>query len=185
MAIAMRITNPPAPHFDAMQSKLAELINPDVFKAATLAGGMIARVLTTQHGGSGQLARSFLPATYIKQEGDRVSAGALSDLPYAAIQNRGGVITPKTAKALAVPISAKAKTMWPRDWPRDALAFVKSKKTGVPLLIDAKAETKRPIVHYVLKRSQEIEPKRYLERSAKEITPKLRELFRDTLGELA
>lgn len=168
MPIGFHIKNPPGPHFEAMGGALEKMINPEVFKAATLAGGMVARVLQRTQGGSGELARSFLPATWIKTKGPIISAGALSSLPYAGIQDRGGTIRAKN-RLLAVPITRKAKTMWPRDWPRDELAYVQSVKSRKPLLIDAKQQFgKKMIVHYVLKRFNKIKGKRYLAKAQKQ-----------------
>lgn len=58
----------------------------------------------------------------------RVTVG--SGVRYAAKQDQGGLIRPRTVKALAIPIgrAMKVKTggeisRWPRDFPRDALEF--------------------------------------------------------------
>ena len=45
-----------------------------------------------------------------------ISAGS-ADVPYARIHHEGGVIRPKNAKYLAIPLTAQAKVYKPRDYP--------------------------------------------------------------------
>lgn len=52
-----------------------------------------------------------------------------SNLPYAKIQQLGGIITPKRVKALTIPMQpylARSR-MWPRDFPKGVLVFVAAK----------------------------------------------------------
>ncbi len=46
--------------------------------------------------------------------GDRIPVG--TNLIYAKIQHEGGIITPKKAKYLAIPLTPAAKAMRPRDF---------------------------------------------------------------------
>lgn len=150
-------------------------------RAANYAGGEIAKsVVRFFPRGKGALARSFLPATFLERKPGLVSAGALSDLIYARIQDEGGTITPKTVKLLAVPISNVAKTKWPRDWPADALQFVKTGR-GKMLLIDAKS--KNLVVHYVLQSKVVIRGRHYLDDAEARAQPKIEAIFHDLFGE--
>ena len=175
--ISIKLTNKPTVHFDAMAENLkAERINM-VFKAATLAGGMVGRILQAQ-GGTGKLAGSFSPATFIREDEATVSAGALSDLVYADVQNRGtahlpgGAIRPKPPRRmLAIPVSPEGKARLPRDWPEKELALIKSKR-GNPILIQSDTEG-RVQVHYVLVPNTRLQGTRYLERAEKAVRPQV------------
>jgi len=149
-----------------------------VLKAANYAGGEIARTVIDEFPrGTGELARSFLPAKFVDAS-DELAAGALSDLVYADILDRGGTVKPKTAKALAIPISPQAKKRWPRDWPDGVLTLIVSKR-GTPLLIEAKAS--RTILHYVLKQSVTIAPRHYVDAAAKRAEPQVHKILGESV----
>lgn len=115
-----------------------------VLEAASYIGGVIADVVVSDmDSGTGTFARSFLPATFLGYHGKDVRAGALSDLPYAEIQNDGGTIKPTSGKYLAVPLTSKARKMWPRDWPKDALQFIKSANGNALLAQMQKRKSKK------------------------------------------
>jgi len=66
---------------------------------------------------TGTLANSW-QATLIRDGDGDYTAGAFSDLPYAAIHETGGRIFPKQAKNLAIPITNKARSIGsPRNFP--------------------------------------------------------------------
>ena len=99
-----------------------------VLKAAHQTAAIVSRVvLEKMPGGTSELARSF-PAHvgFVEQSRSMVSARTYSDLPYARIQDQGGVVKPRTAKALAIPLSwsAEAKHRWPRDWAAERLDLI-------------------------------------------------------------
>jgi hypothetical protein len=166
---------------------IAKAIDPTMakaaLKAASYAGAEIGRqVIKDFPRGVGALARSFLPATMIETAPGSVSAGALSRLVYAGIQDEGGTIRPKTAQMLAVPVSKKAKKLWPRDWPAKGLVCIKSKK-GNLLLIDARmAKRKKIVVHYVLKDSVKITGSGYLDTASDAIRDKVQAVFAEAIG---
>jgi hypothetical protein len=149
-----------------------------LLKAANLAGGVIQRrVVRDLPGGTGDLSGSFLPAKYVRSKTGGIAAGALSDLSYAGIHNRGGTIRSSRGGSamLSVPLTQPAKTKWPRDWPKDDLALIPSKKAGTALLIGAKE--KELVVHYVLKDEVTIDPTYYLDQAAEETKRQIPELF--------
>lgn len=55
-----------------------------------------------------------------------------TNLPYARLQQEGGTITPKSGKALALPLTKEATRYKPRDFPRPLfVAWRKGAKSGV------------------------------------------------------
>lgn len=84
-----------------------------ILLAAEIAAGELRREIQTsfqQH--TGMLGRSFR-ATLVSKDAKTVKAGALSDLHYARIQDRGGDIVPKNVRLLTVPLTDQAKR-WSR-----------------------------------------------------------------------
>lgn len=69
---------------------------------------------------SGRLAQSLA----IRTEPTSVAVG--SNLGYAAIQQLGGTVVPRTVRALAIPMlrHLARRGVWPRDLPRDSMRFV-------------------------------------------------------------
>lgn len=83
----------------------------------------------------GLLARSL---TYRVDDGGMVVGSALR---YAAIQQVGGDVVPRTARALAIPVAPHLRRsgIWPRDLPRDSMRFVPVNRGDVVgLLVRAK-----------------------------------------------
>lgn len=149
-----------------------------VLRAANHAGGEIAQVVVEKFpGGTGQLAGSFLPATFVEST-EGVAAGALSDLVHAGIQDKGGTIKPKTVKMLAVPISNIAKKMWPRDWAKDELTLITSKKDN---LILAGIDGKKITPHYILKASVDIIGRNYVIEASQRARPRVNEIMNEEL----
>lgn len=112
---------------------------------------------------TGKLSKSLTLAV----EGDKtVYVG--SALPYAAIQQVGGTVRPKTVKCLAIPTqkSLARSGVWPRDWPRGALRFVPNNKGGnvVGWLFGRHAGVKRAKdeMMYMLVRQSKIPGEAYL-----------------------
>lgn len=69
---------------------------------------------------SGRLAQSLA----IRTESTSVAVG--SNLAYAAIQQLGGTVVPRTVRALAIPMlrHLARRGVWPRDLPRESMRFV-------------------------------------------------------------
>ena len=73
---------------------------------------------------TGTLANSFKPALVVRK-GFEIRTGVYSALPYAGIRERGGRINVKNAKALAIPMTDKAKnTGSPLNWKRPKLRYI-------------------------------------------------------------
>lgn len=89
-----------------------------------------------------------------------------SNLVYAPIQQVGGTIVPKTARALAIPMQASLarRGVWPRDFPDGALRFVPNKKgrgKAVGYLFENDPDGAGRLM-YVLVREVEIKGQPYL-----------------------
>lgn len=154
-----------------------------VLKAANHAGGEIARSVYAKHGGgSGALARSFLPASFVSAPNGQVAAGAFSDLVYAEVQDQGGTIEPKSGKNLAIPIGAKRTDVrWPRDYPKDSLKFIMAK--GKKLLVEKVGKGKDFVVRFVLKPSVKITGSGYLAAAASAAEPGIEKILQENVDE--
>lgn len=115
--------------------------------------------------------------TFYYVDKEEFKAVIVTNTPYARIQEKGGDIKPKNAKALAVPIHPEAKkTAIPegrsiRDVFPD-LVMIKSEKTGHPLLIRPKGKDKFDVM-YVLVSSVSIKANPYLVPALHETMPKV------------
>lgn len=136
-----------------MEAGSAKAIASAVLRAAHVMASFVSKaVMEKLPGGTSQLARSFVANVgFIRSTGDVISARTFSPLPYAGIQDKGGTIRPKTARALAVPLTNEAQKRWPRDWSREQLKLVVLK--GKALLVErlGKGKMARLKAHYVLK----------------------------------
>jgi len=178
--------------FDGSVEKWAENVAEEMteesvklmMQAAELAAGEIRlEAFDAFPEGRGGLGRSF-KATMLQSERGSLRSGALSDLVYARIQDKGGTITPRRRKALAVPVSPVAKKMRNHgysagDWPRDKLAMVWPKGKRYGLLVEARR--RKTIVHYVLKKSVKLPATHYIDKAREQVEPKISELFEDRL----
>jgi phage gpG-like protein len=88
-------------------------------------------------------------------EGDAVviSAGG-ADVPYARIQHEGGIIRPKHAKFLAIPLTPAAKEHKPREYPgatfiRKGIIFEKLESGKVKALYALKKQVELPARPYM------------------------------------
>lgn len=91
-----------------------------------------------RHGpSSGTLARSLT----IRVDQDSFELG--SNLRYAAIQQVGGDIYPRSVKALAIPVlpHLRRSGIWPRDLPRDSMRYVPVNRGNVVGLLVRARET--------------------------------------------
>lgn len=133
--------------------------------------------------GTGNLSRSFKPVMLENTE-EEITAGVVSDLVYAGIQNDGGTILPKTAKNLAIPVSSNVPLgKWPRDYPKDALEFVPAKNKGPNVsgyLLDA--VSKKPM--FRLQRKSVIKPTNYLEYAERISSEHYQDIINTELEEL-
>ena len=121
--------------------------------------------------GTGNLARSFGVVALGTDMFGMASAGAVSDLVYAGIQNEGGWIFPRVMQNLAVPAKNAGIKLgqWPRHFPKDSLQFIPSKKpniTGVLVERLAKGSKARAKLLYILMPKVKLKGKRYLEKAS-------------------
>lgn len=94
-----------------------------------------------------------------------------SNLVYAPIQQVGGTIVPKTARALAIPMQASLarRGVWPRDLPAGSLRFVPARRGNtVGYLFDATEPGETGRLMFVLVRQTEIKGQPYLVFGAEE-----------------
>jgi len=153
-----------------------------LFGAEIAAGEIRREIASTFQQWTGKMGRSFR-ATLLERDGNKIAAGALSDLVYAEKQWRGGIIKPKRAKALAIPFSDRAKTIsrrgsGPRMFPTPLeLIWPKSRRTG--LLVERTRN--KSILHYILAKKVYIKPKPYLERAMTRAEPQILEALGDTV----
>lgn len=90
--------------------------------------GNLLRSLTVNDQGQGDSDAIF------DLQSNMVTVG--SSVRYAAMQDEGGDIFPKTVRFLTIPLGRVRRqtggevSRWPRDFPRDSLHFVPNKKGG-------------------------------------------------------
>ena len=154
-----------------------------ILKAAHTTASVLSSVVDSHFSaGSRELARSFVAHVgFVAQQDDEVSARTFSPLPYARIQDSGGTIKPRTAKALAIPMSATARTMWPRDWPEEQLRLIVLR--GKAFLVERVGKGKL-IFHYVLKPEVKITGKGYVEEARKKALPQVDQMMRQAVARL-
>ncbi len=117
-----------------------QFLEPRVVKdKLTVIGSFIsseAKKNAMRSGGSGQLANSI---TY-KVQGNKVKISA--NTIYALIQELGGEIRPRKAKALAAPIDRESKGKLPADFPDLFPIYEKGK---APLLVVKNGDEIKPL----------------------------------------
>jgi len=154
---------------------LRKAIDSKMLTMAELAAGAIrVQIFQDFPTGRGGLARSYTARLLTRKDGN-VRSGALSDSVYADIQDRGGSIYPKTAKALAVPWSPLAKSLsargvGPRDFPKD-LQLVWPKGSPKGYLITSSAG--RWEGHYILTKRVRLSGTKYLTKARVNVAPVL------------
>ena len=130
---------------------------------------------------TGRLRGSWKAGGVYFADSDEASVDVFSGLPYALIHDRGGVIKPSRAKALAIPNHDNTDFFGgsnrdfpsPRDLPADKNRLLwLDKKTGT--LKDDKGQ-----VAYFLRRSVRMPPKYYIGAAVKAALPEIHEIFDD------
>lgn len=144
-----------------------ELVQALVDAALHVEGELKQTIMETfTRGGTGQLARNP-KATLLDRNGEVKSSAVLLDLVYADIQDRGGVIKPKSVKHLSIPLTQEARVpgKWPRTWGPKELTFIKS-KAGNLLLVKTSALKRGQIdAQYVLKKQVKVKGQGYIKRA--------------------
>jgi hypothetical protein len=170
--IVVKISQPEGGVLSAEVKRLTPEMARSVLRAANHVGGVIKPIVKSMLNkwGTGKLAESFTPARFVEQTENLVSAEAASDLPYAGIHDDGGptdgvIKGGKTATMLAIPLTAKARKLWPREWAKDELTLIPSKDSGPALLCTKQGRGKRYrlVPQYVLKKSVRLTPVHYLD----------------------
>tara|TARA_Y100000593_G_scaffold86609_1_gene165651 strand:- start:2893 stop:3483 length:591 start_codon:yes stop_codon:yes gene_type:complete len=157
-----------------------------LLRCAQHAEGEIKRVAQkTFKPGTGNLMRSF-KAQMLDKKGSTLSAGALSDLVYAGIQNEGGTIRSSRGpnKYLAIPMPNRDIPLgkWPRDYPRGALHVGIAPipyRLGL-VLMDSTGQ-----VMFNLAKEVKLKPKKYIEEAQEKSSKEWPRIFNERLAELA
>lgn len=127
---------------------------------------------------TGELARSWRPM-FLRVSRSELTTAALSDLVYAAIQNDGGTIVPRTRKYLAIPLVDLPVGKWPRDFGRGELSFVPLKSGDGGLLVRAaKGKARQGKIGeaiFLLKKSVTLKGRHYIEKAAAIAEPRIQE----------
>ena len=144
----MEIGNP-----DLLEEIRAKHLDPKPFLQVAAARGLSIMQKQLQasytEGGyrTGRLMASLAPGgEHSISQVEQFAFSVGTNLEYAAIQDRGGVIIPKTGRALAIPATPKMRraAKWPRDFARGDLRFVPLKRgTLVGFLVDASGTFKK------------------------------------------
>ena len=109
---------------------------------------------------TGNLARTFAPTILDKTPGGE-TVGAMSSKIYAAIQETGGIIRPKRAKWLTIPLSREAAVRGARGF--DRLVYIEKTRRGNTILAEVIGNSLKP--QFLLRKSVRLEAKRYLEKA--------------------
>ena len=157
----------------AIRAELPIVMKSQALEAAEVAALFLDRStrrnLNRSGTSTGALARSWEATILEDQSGVLVGAGAFSDLPYAFIHETGGVIRPKRAKALAVPLTPEArKAGSPRNMPN--LSFMPRGKRA-PILYEGFK------THFVLPKKVTIPRTGYITEAAEKAAPVMMDII--------
>lgn len=129
---------------------------------------------------TGALATNWVRQFLSARDGE-LRTGALSNVAYADIQDRGGTIVPRTRKYLAIPLLPFAEGKWPRHFPRGELRFVPAKgRPGGYLVRDAAGKRGQGKIGEAIFRlvpSVTIRGRGYIEYAARKAEPEIETLF--------
>lgn len=165
-----------------MEKRAASDLARGVLRAAEYASGQIRREVAawtsnTSTRKTGALARSFVP-TLVKSDPRVIRAGSYSALPYARIHELGGVIRPRNARALAIPLTPQARRMSPRQFGN--LVYI-HRKPRLPILAQVIGKGRiKP--QYVLKFQVRISAKHYIARAQKSAAPGIEKIINQTVA---
>jgi len=179
MATGVKIVDTATPLLADVQLSMLDTVKRGAIRSAELTAGVLRReIMQTYPDGRGGLARSYKPSL-IKASGKKVVAGVFSDLVYAGIQNRGGVVTPRNTKNLAIPVNKSIPVgKWPRHFAKGELFPIRSKKGNLLLVTKKGKNGISPM--FVLKKSITIRGTGYLGKASKKAHPLIeREMGRE------
>lgn len=153
-----------------------------LFRCAQHAEGEIKRTLQkTFKPGTGNLMRSFT-AQMLSKKGSTLTAGAVSDLVYAEIQNDGGTIRSSRgpSKFLAYPVVDMPVGQWASDTPDLHVGIAPyPSKLGLVLMDSSNR------VIFNLAKKVTIKPTKYLEKAQESSSKEWSRIFNERLAELA
>jgi hypothetical protein len=185
--IAITHTGNPGLEIGRMASGLGEAIASGVFKAALHQEAVLRRTIMSERSSSpssvrtGQLARSYRTRFLARGENE-ATAGVMSSLEYAAVQNYGGVIRPRVREHLAIPLKRPPVGKWPRDFAKGELFAIRSRK-GNLILAKTKGRAKGIEPIFVLKKSVRLSPKGHLERARDAAAAQVQRIMSDAVGD--
>jgi hypothetical protein len=141
----------------------------------------VKQQITTQFGGGKEWRASFTSAAAIS--GNTIVGLVGSPHPASRIQELGGTIRPKNARALAIPMSKVAKRHRPRDF---ADAFVLKASGGRAFLVRSRGLRGRGGLEflYVLARKATLKPSHYLTNAQRKGEPQVVALVGGRIGSL-
>jgi phage gpG-like protein len=117
---------------------------------------------------SGVLARAVIVKSYVGSGGKYNILVRTNNVPYARIHQFGGVIRPTRAKALAIPLTDKARKMGsPKNWPEGTLFKHKGEKSFT--LCEKVGKKGKLVAHYVLLKSVKIPGRPYVMVQAEDV----------------
>ena len=133
---------------------------------------------------SGRLRRSWKPGAVYFADSDEASIDVFSGLPYALIHDRGGVIKPTRAKALAIPNEDNTDFFsgFNKVLPSPSKLRSSAPEKSKVLWLDKKTSTLKDDkgqVAYFLRRSVRMPPKYYIGAAVKAALPEIHEIFDD------
>ena len=107
--------------------------------------------------------------------------GVFSDLPYAQIHDTGGIIRPVRAKALAVPMTSRARKMGPREWPADKLRYIPIDGGSIVALLALRGRKGRGNTQYLLMKEVDLSGTGYIRKARRSAIPKVSEYLSNAL----
>lgn len=134
-------------------------------RALLLLLGQIKREIvarTSDGNPRGSLMGSF-QVELLSTSGEDLSGQAVSRLPYAGIQDRGGIVRPTKSKFLTVPVKGTPLGARARDFANLQFIPIKGRSPVLAEVTQTKRGKQKVKVRFVLKRSVNIPAKHYIE----------------------
>lgn len=167
--IGVRIQDDATKTLRGIAAGLPDALRSGVLRAAQFATGHIRRTVYSLFSvRTGSLARSY-KESFLGYTNNTASAGSFSDLEYAGIQERGGIVRPRTGKNLAIPLKRMAVGKWPRHFAKGELVFIKSRRGNKLLARVKKGGGIEPM--FVLKPQVQLHGRKYLDAARDAATP--------------
>lgn len=153
-------------------ARLQKRLGGGLLKQGQYVAGEIRKKIRDRHAGGRSVMANSYNVVLVNSNGEIVGVEVMSTLPYAGIQNYGGVIKPKRGKYLTIPLTGAAKRRGAREW--TDLVFITSKKGNKLLATVKKARGNRKdkiTPQYLLAKKSTIKGSGYLEAAADVAAP--------------